>query len=166
MRDAARTSWPPHVRGRAERVVPRFVQVQRTFPAHARSAGDARRFVADALRQWGCDGLVDTATLLVSELVTNALLHARTDIDVHLGVSDDELRVEVHDLSPVLPRPRRYSLEASTGRGLHLLETVATDWGVQATAGGKAMWFTISTMYGESDDVEPVDFDVDAVPPL
>lgn len=143
------------------------MQAERKFPAHPRSAGEARRFVADALRSWGRDSLVESAALLVSELVTNALLHARTDIDVVLRVEPDRLRVEVHDLNAALPRPRRYSLEASTGRGLHLLETVATDWGVQATSTGKAMWFTISTMYDPSEDVPAAaDFDVDAVPPL
>lgn len=143
----------------------RGVRAHQPFPARAESAGDARRFAGDVLHSWDLPELVEPATLLVSELVTNALLHAHSEIDVVLVVEDDELRVEVHDTSPVLPKPRRYSPEAATGRGLHMLDWVATDWGVRATAGGKAMWFTISTMHptGLEQDMA---FDLDAIEPL
>lgn len=143
----------------------RSVQAHQPFLARPESAGDARRFVADTLAGWGLPGLIDPATLLVSELVTNALLHAHSEIDVTLVVGDDELRVEVHDTSRVVPRPRSYSPEAATGRGLHMLDCVASDWGVRATARGKAMWFTISTMHPSGLEQE-MSFDLDHVEPL
>jgi anti-sigma regulatory factor (Ser/Thr protein kinase) len=141
------------------------VKARQPFFARPESAGDARRFVAETLRDWGLPGLVEPATLLVSELVTNALLHARSEIDVTLVVDHDELRVEVHDASRAVPRARRYSPEAATGRGLHMLDCVATDWGVRATASGKAMWFTISTMHPSGLEQE-MSFDFDHVEPL
>lgn len=121
--------------------------------------------MAETLRDWGLPELVEPATLLVSELVTNALLHARSKIGVTLVVDHDELRVEVHDASRTVPRPRRYSPEAATGRGLHMLDCVASDWGVRATADGKAMWFTISTMHPSGLE-QAMSFDFDHVEPL
>lgn len=144
---------------------PTVVEAHRPFVARPESAGEARRFVADTLQAWNFPELIDPATLLVSELVTNALLHARSEIDVLLAVGDDELRVEVHDTSPVMPRPRQYSPEAVTGRGLHMLDCVATDWGARATTGGKAMWFTISTMHPSGLERD-MTFDFDRIEPL
>lgn len=131
------------------------MHAHRAFAARPESAGEARRFVAGQLRSARCEALVEPATLLVSELVTNALLHAGTDVDVRVDVAGDRLRVEVHDLSPAPPRRRHYGLDASTGRGLHMLDAVASDWGVQATSTGKAMWFTISTMHPSAGETPP-----------
>ena len=142
------------------------MEAEREFPATPESARAARRFVGDVLLDWELPQLIEPAALLVSELVTNALLHARSDIDVKLRVADDNLRVEVHDSSPVLPRPRNYRPEAATGRGLHMLDWVATDWGVEADSTGKAMWFTISTMHPTGLERELTDFDVDSIDPI
>ena len=108
------------------------------------SAGMARRFVASTLRAWGCDELVDTATLLVSELVTNAILHARSDLVVVLVPLDSSIRVEVHDTSLTAPQLRQAADTATTGRGLALVQACARDWGVREDAEGKSVWFDLS----------------------
>jgi anti-sigma regulatory factor (Ser/Thr protein kinase) len=107
------------------------------------SAGIARRFVSSTLRGWGCDALVETAVLLVSEVVTNAVLHARSDLEVSVRLVDDEVRVEVTDGSPAEPQRRTAGQTATTGRGLALVEACARRWGVAERPGGKAVWFDL-----------------------
>ncbi len=82
--------------------------------------------------------------LLVSEVVTNALLHAGTDIELAAVLGEDGLRVEVGDGSPHLPSRRRYAATAGTGRGLLMLESMVDDWGVTRRPAGKVVWFRIS----------------------
>src|SRR5687768_3654860 len=91
-------------------------RVQRTLPPHAASVGEARRLVRAELRESGREDLIDAAERLVSELVTNALVHAGTPIEVTASVGDSGLRVEIGDGSPSLPAPRRHSRMAGTGR--------------------------------------------------
>ena len=101
--------------------------------------------VRDSLVEAGREDLVETAELLVSELVTNALVHAGTVIDVALLFFDDGLRVEVTDGSPHGPALRGYGSGASTGRGLMLIEEMVDDWGVVADGAGKTVWFQITS---------------------
>ena len=112
----------------------------RPLPA---SAAVARRFVDETLGGWGCAALVDASRLLISELVTNAVLHARTDIEVVVRLVRTGVRVEVHDGSASAPVVRRYDDEAMTGRGLSLVDELARRWGVDRTDGGKAVWFEL-----------------------
>ena len=112
----------------------------RPIPA---SAATARQFVEDTLGAWGCDDFLDAARLLVSELVTNAVLHARTDFELVLRVLRSGVRVEVRDGSAAAPVVRHYEDEAMTGRGLALVEQMATRWGVQPNGKGKTVWFEI-----------------------
>ncbi|MDP9073058.1 MAG: ATP-binding protein [Actinomycetota bacterium] len=105
----------------------------------ARSISQARHWVAARI-----DGAsAEVAELLVSELVTNAVLHTGTEIEVALASSPAGVRVEVADRSPVRPSPKQYSADAGTGRGLLLVETLATSWGVVPSATGKVVWFTL-----------------------
>lgn len=99
-----------------------------------------RALLADSDR----DDLVETAVLLVSEIVTNALLHAGTPIDVSATMDDDGLRVEVGDGSLHLPMRRNYAATSGTGRGLRLLEEMVDEWGVSRRRHGKTVWFRIS----------------------
>lgn len=124
------------------------------FGPEATSAGAARRFVSDTLASWGCAGLEDVATLLVSELVGNVILHAGTEIDVEVRRSSGVLRVAVRDRSPVLPARKHYSRTSTTGRGLGLVEDLARRWGVEPTTDGKAVWFELeeSTTAGTIGD--------------
>jgi hypothetical protein len=109
----------------------------------------ARRFVRQALLDLGLDDLVGTAELLVSELATNVVLHARTDYRVEVEVVGDALRVSVLDRSPVLVHRRVNRLDAGTGRGLGLVEALALRWGPVASEdlGGhaKGIWFELPT---------------------
>ena len=111
------------------------------FGADWESAGAARRFVSATLASWGCDAVDYVATLLVSELVSNALLHAGTELDVVLRRPDGGIRVEVHDRNHRLPARKHYSITSTTGRGLALVEDLARDWGAEVTADGKFVWF-------------------------
>lgn len=91
----------------------------------------------------GHDELVDVATLLVSEVVTNSLLHAGTEIHLSCQPSGVGVRVEVFDGSPLVPTVRHYDPEASTGRGLALVSALAASWGVDCEDGGKTLWFEL-----------------------
>ncbi len=110
------------------------------------SARLARRAVAQSLAEVGRADLADTAELLVSELVTNAVVHARTVIDLLVVAGPRGIRVSVHDDSPHQPSPRRYAAGASTGRGLELVELMADRHGTEPDAGiGKTVWFELGT---------------------
>lgn len=113
------------------------------LPADAASAGVARRCVRAWLQEWGWDAAEEVATLLVSELVTNALLHAHTDISLRVQANRRRLRVEVRDGNPRLPEMRRYARSASTGRGLRLVDELAERWGVEPGRDGKTVWFEV-----------------------
>lgn len=97
------------------------------------------------LRGWGLVDLVDAAVLLTSEVVTNAVLHARTAVTLTIEREDDAVRVGVSDRSPVTPAMRNHSETATTGRGLHLIENLASSWSVEGDANGKTVWFRLST---------------------
>lgn len=114
------------------------------FPAQPASAGEARRFVLTALAESGVAGLSDTAMLLVSELVSNAVLHAGTPIQVVIRIDKGGMRLEVHDGSAQLPVRKNYSNLSGTGRGLRMVERMATAWGVEPEPdGGKVVWCRI-----------------------
>ena len=113
------------------------------LPPQATSAGRARRVVAEVLEEAGLEELADVAVLLVSELVTNAVLHAGSEVGLTVAADDGSLRVEVRDGSSISPGIRHYEDEATTGRGVGLVELLAADWGVQAEPGGKTVWFTL-----------------------
>ena len=101
----------------------------------------ARRFVRTQLQDSAAD--VDTAILLVSELVTNAVLHARSPLRVVVAEQDEVVRIEVRDGSPVPPRMHSYGHLAATGRGLRLLDRLAVAWGVDTATDGKTVWFEV-----------------------
>ena len=113
------------------------------LPPDPSSARRARRHVVEALERAGLPDQADVAALLVSELVTNALLHARSAVTLRVEAGPTAVRVEVADTSPRPLSRRRYSPESSTGRGLLLLEGLASRRGVDPRAGGKAVWFEL-----------------------
>ena len=112
--------------------------------ASTAAVAEARAFVSSALRRWELDSLVTDATLLTSELVTNAVLHARTDLTVSVAVADGAAEIGVTDSSPKLPRARTAARTSEGGRGLQLVEQVAEDWGVVPVDGGKQVWFALA----------------------
>jgi anti-sigma regulatory factor (Ser/Thr protein kinase) len=121
-----------------------------TFPAAPRTVPAARSAVVARLTEWGMDGVRDTAALLVTELVTNAVCHGRGgSVDLRLlGPGDDvpaTLRIEVGDEEPLPPRRRPdVRPEDESGRGLMLLAYCARAWGVRPRPRGKAVWFELT----------------------
>ncbi|MET9478930.1 SpoIIE family protein phosphatase [Streptomyces sp. NPDC006638] len=122
----------------------------------------ARRQLRDLLHDWSDDEQVDAAVLMVSEMVTNVLVH--TDGDALLVAEaagergDRRLRVEVADVNDELPHRRRPGELASSGRGLVLMEVLADAWGVNPRGEGKSIWFELyESEDHESEDHEPVD---------
>jgi anti-sigma regulatory factor (Ser/Thr protein kinase) len=111
-----------------------------TLPAEPRSASLARRFVTETLTDWDADGFTWDASVIVSELTTNAVLHARTRFTVTLSLLADVLRIEVADGSTRVPIPRDYGRQATTGRGLAMLGALTRAHGVHATHEGKTVW--------------------------
>ena len=112
----------------------------------AASAARARRFVESVLHTSGRPDLAsieDTAALLTSEVVTNAVLHAAGAIDVHVDLRDDVVRVSVSDEGRGLPVRKSDASEATTGRGLLLVERLAHRWGVDRHERGKTVWFEV-----------------------
>jgi anti-sigma regulatory factor (Ser/Thr protein kinase) len=111
-------------------------------PDHT-AAARARQFVAETLRTWGLDDAIEDAELLVSELVTNAILHARSPATVRIDRDAPRLRVAVCDTSPAPPRLRDYGPDAVTGRGMLLVDRIARRWGVELSGNGKCVWFEV-----------------------
>ncbi|MQS11681.1 SpoIIE family protein phosphatase [Streptomyces kaniharaensis] len=113
---------------------------------------EVRAELRDALRRWGVAEFIDTAELLSSELVTNAIRHTDRDamFTARLYREPDSaggrarLRVEVEDESDLWPTRRTPGEQASSGRGLMLVEALADAWGVEPRGSGKRMWFELS----------------------
>jgi anti-sigma regulatory factor (Ser/Thr protein kinase) len=104
------------------------------------AVAEARSFVAMTLRRWDLEALVVDAELMTSELVTNAVLHARTDVTVSVAVADGTAEIGVTDASPLPPAPRWAAASAEGGRGLRLVDRVAAEWGVAFLGTGKQVW--------------------------
>lgn len=136
---------------------PAAVHVQQ-LPAVGASTGEARRFVRGVLEDLGLDHLVEAAVLAVSELVTNAVLHTRTAVDLAVSALGPGVHVEVGDLGDDLPVVRAYGSWATTGRGLGLVASVVDDFGVRRRDVGKVVWFDLtedrSQESGPEDDVD------------
>ena len=118
-------------------------QTTLTLPATGRAAGLARQATRDTLVAWQLAYLEETAVLLVSELVTNVVRHARSDalgMALRLEPAGASLVIEVHDGDPHEPRPRTPGRFDESGFGFVLIEALAGKWGVRQTATGKAVW--------------------------
>ena len=127
--------------GRSEKPTDEFSTV---FPSVAPSAASARRFVAAALRRWGCpDDFIELVLLLTSELVTNAYRHAGTETRVSVRLDDDCTRVEVRDVGRGEPELRPLDTDRVDGRGLQIVDALSDRWGYHSNAGGTAVWFEL-----------------------
>jgi anti-sigma regulatory factor (Ser/Thr protein kinase) len=118
---------------------------ERRLQADLRSVAAARRFVRDLLSRWHASDYEWTAAQVVSELVTNAVIHARTAFVLTLSLDATVLRISVTDTSPRRPVRRRYSDEATTGRGLALVERLAGRWGVSLDGERKTVWCELTS---------------------
>lgn len=114
------------------------------LPIGPRAAGAARRVTAEALRRWSLGGLTDTATLLVSELATNALRYGGPPIHLLVRRGERVLYVQVADSDAHAPRIHDAAPTEERGRGLQLVDHLATRWGTRPTPEGKTVWFELS----------------------
>ena len=92
-----------------------------SLPADGRAAGMARSVVRSRLREWHLDELLDSAMLLISEVVTNVIVHTASAPELELSRAGAGVLVSIVDGSPVPPRRRLHSATATTGRGLRML---------------------------------------------
>lgn len=126
------------------------------LPPEARSVSRAREQAREQLAAWDLDMLCDTAELLVSELVTNALRHGEGEIRLRL-LLDRTLVCEVWDSGLVQPRRRRARATDEGGRGLQLVQLLSSGWGSRRTPYGKTVWFELPVPDGEVKPADPTE---------
>jgi anti-sigma regulatory factor (Ser/Thr protein kinase) len=119
------------------------------LPPELSSPRRAREFAINGIGT-DDDGLCDTVALLVSEVASNAVLHARTPFQVTLHADEQRIRIEVTDSSSAQPVVKQYRADSVTGRGLHLVEAAASRWGIEPTASGKTVWFEVDRAEDEA----------------
>lgn len=124
---------------------------QRSFPATAPSIGAARRFAGDALVGTPADAL-DDVRLMVSELATNVVEHARSGFRLTVRRTQQKIRVEVTDHGGDTPVMRPIRLDAADGRGLQIVDRLSSHWGVRnGSDAGKTVWFTLELTTPHTD---------------
>jgi len=119
---------------------------------------DARRFLRRVLHGWGAEGYEYGAAQVLTELATNAALHAASPYTVDLRLEPEGLLIEVTDDSPRPPRQRHYSIDATTGRGIGLVAALSVDWGTTARHAGKTVWARVV-----ADEMIDITTDLDEV---
>lgn len=123
---------------------------------HPRCVGLARVELRKTLASWGLAEIEDTALVVLSELLTNAVRHAHVppgrEIETRFQLAGDELRIEVHDSSDVRPRRRAAASDSEGGRGLVLVGVLADQWGISERGGiGKSVWAVMSVPPQDGD---------------
>ena len=132
------------VAGVLETVEQAVMQAKAQMAGEPASAGSARSFVADTLQRWDAANDLDTVSLLVSELVSNAIIHARSDFEVSVLLRGHTIRIEVDDQSTDVPVQRDAEDDDESGRGMALVDAMALGWGViDRDGGGKTVWFEV-----------------------
>jgi anti-sigma regulatory factor (Ser/Thr protein kinase) len=120
-------------------------RVETQLPSLVTTPSAARAFLRTTLGTWQLDGLGEVTELLADELVANVVRHVGRPMTVRAIRMADRVRVEVDDPSPEPPVLRHPDSETVRGRGILLLEALATDWGTDLRADGKTVWFEIDT---------------------
>lgn len=116
------------------------VEYREAFPPTPGSARRARTFARSSL---GSNGIPsDVAELILSELIANVAEHAHTRVTVRI-ILGEAVRLEVHDGNAIIPAMVDAALDAERGRGLMIVDALATDWGIEPTATGKRIWVEI-----------------------
>ena len=133
------------------------------LPAHPSSVRAARKAIREWLTGVGCEALAEDAELAVSELVTNALVHAGTPVEMVAHVDVGFVRIEVADGSVHLPRVREYAMTSGTGRGLKLLDRTVDRWGAHRQGPGKVVWFELNS---DDDGNRAPEIEPDDVPSM
>ena len=118
--------------------------VELVLPARSAAPREARDVTREALTRWQLtEDTADTVALIVSELVTNAVLHTGSALTLRLRTYDDTVYVEVFDADSRPPRMRDPNDDEDGGRGLHLVEALSRRWGVRTIKTGKVVWCEI-----------------------
>jgi anti-sigma regulatory factor (Ser/Thr protein kinase) len=123
---------------------PATTQISVELANSAKSVPLARSVVIDFLRRNGNDSAIDVASLLTSEIVTNAVVHGATTVGLLATLSNHLLRVEASDRSGNVPTLRRARSGDTDGRGLMVVASLATDWGYELRPSGKSVWFELA----------------------
>jgi anti-sigma regulatory factor (Ser/Thr protein kinase) len=132
-----------------------MLEAKGEFSADRRNVAAARRFVTATLASWEAAAFDWVAVIAVSELTTNAVLHARTSFTVSLRLDEDLLRIAVTDRSVLPPQQRSHGPEATSGRGMNLLNDLSAAQGVEWTAVGKTVWCQLRADDDDSADAGP-----------
>jgi anti-sigma regulatory factor (Ser/Thr protein kinase) len=123
----------------------------------------ARQFVRRTLDEWGAQDAEWAAGQVVSELATNAVLHARTPFTLILSLDAQDLLVRVRDGSARSPLMRHFGDEATTGRGLALVAQLSREWGVDREGRGKVVWSAIDVRSAALSGEDELDVDIDSL---
>lgn len=118
---------------------------ERIYPFSPSSVRAARHFVADQLESRP-EEVVDAVTLIVSELTTNAIRHARTGFSIDVAIDSGHVRVAITDDGGGQPTPSNPRLTDASGRGLQIVQHLADQWGITPSSSGigKTVWFTLA----------------------
>ena len=116
---------------------------QAAFPATVASVPAARRWVRGRLPSWLSHEDCERIVLLVSETVTNAFIHGRSEARLRIQVRPDAVRIEVGDDNSRHPQRIERQDDALDGRGLDILDLLASRWGVDDDVAGKVVWFEL-----------------------
>lgn len=108
--------------------------------AEPSSVAEGRQFVREVLNEWGMVSFREAVVLVASELITNALLHTDSPPTIELLLTRSGLRLQIEDESGMQPRRRSYAVDATTGRGMLLVESMTARWGTEPVPGGKVVW--------------------------
>jgi anti-sigma regulatory factor (Ser/Thr protein kinase) len=114
------------------------------LPDDGASVGVARRASKRQCQVWGLPDLIDDCSLVVSELVTNALVHGRAPVTLHLRQDDGELVIGVHDAGAGRPGEAVADGDAEGGRGMTIVDALSERVGVTAQPPGKVVWASLA----------------------
>lgn len=130
-------------------------QARQSWDAAASTVPQARRLVREVLTSSGQAPLVESAELIVSELVGNVVLHVGGSVELAVTVvSADEVVLEVSDGSPLSPHLRVFSRTSSTGRGMRLVHSLSAEHGVRPWRTGKTIWVRLTPASSARGDDE------------
>jgi hypothetical protein len=122
------------------------VRLQAEFPPVAASAGEAREMARQALVRWGLNTAEEkeTTLLLLTELISNGVRHANTELSLLITYDGSLLHVGVSDHDSHLPPQTAASPDAHQGWGLRLVSILSSEWGTSVNTDGKTVWFELN----------------------
>ena len=113
------------------------------IPPDPTAPAQARRLIDQMMKLWDCDDPDDVAILLTSELVTNVVRHARSNLRLEVSLRAMTLRIAATDEFQAPPQLRPMNISSEGGRGLALINSLAKRWGVTPNERGKTVWFEV-----------------------